>query len=87
MTEQVTQDAVLNETEQQTPPALSVQDLVTLLNIIQLTSSRGAFRPEEFKEIGTVFEHLRDFLIASGAISVNAPQATQETQETQPEGN
>jgi len=78
MTEQVTQEVQNNdqiqETEAPQAPALGVQDLVSLLNIIQLTASRGAFRAEEFTEVGSVFERLRNFLISSGAISVNQPE-------------
>jgi len=38
-------------------------DLVTLLSLIQLASSRGAFRPEEFVDIGNAYNRLYSFLV------------------------
>jgi hypothetical protein len=43
---------------------ITVTDLVTLKNIVDLASARGAFRPGEMKEIGEVYEKLTQFLEA-----------------------
>jgi hypothetical protein len=41
---------------------ISIADLDTIKNIIDLASSRGAFRGEELMEIGTVYNKLKNFL-------------------------
>jgi hypothetical protein len=43
---------------------ISIADLDTIKNIIDLASSRGAFRGEELMEIGTVYNKLKNFLDA-----------------------
>ena len=41
---------------------IPAQELVSLLSAIQLASSRGAFRPEEFTMVGSAYEKLFSFL-------------------------
>ena len=41
---------------------ISIADLDTIKNIIDLASSRGAFRGEELQEIGIVYNKLKNFL-------------------------
>jgi len=65
---------VAEENQIQTPP-LQVQDLVVALEAIQLASSRGAFKVEEFTAVGQAYKNLFDFLVASGVI--NPEQADQ----------
>jgi hypothetical protein len=43
-------------------------EMLTLLSSIQLASSRGAFRPEEFISIGSAYEKLFSFLADIGVI-------------------
>jgi hypothetical protein len=52
-----------------TTEALTVQDLIVFKNIIDVTSSRGAIRPEEMPIVGNVYTKLVAFLKASGAIT------------------
>jgi hypothetical protein len=47
---------------------IPANELLTLLGAVQLASSRGAFRPEEFKGIGTAYENLFSFLSSIGVI-------------------
>jgi hypothetical protein len=49
-----------NTTENQ----ITVTDLNLLKNIIDLASTRGAFRASEMQEIGTVYNRLSTFLEA-----------------------
>lgn len=58
------------------------QDLLTILSALQLVSSRGAIRPEEFVQIGTAYQNLYQFLVDLGAITptqtkTDAPVADQ----------
>jgi hypothetical protein len=55
---------------------LTITDLVTLRNIVDLASTRGAFRANELREVGEVFDRLNQFVDAS----VAAAQAQQDTQ-------
>lgn len=48
---------------------LQVADLVAVLSTLQLAASRGAFRPEEFTEIGGIYSRLFEFLESTGAVS------------------
>ena len=55
------------ETPQAQPPALTVADLRNVRTIIDISSSRGAFRGAELKTIGEVFDKLDTFLKAVDA--------------------
>jgi hypothetical protein len=61
---------------------LTITDLATLRNIVDLASTRGAFRANELREVGEVYDRLNQFVEAS----IAAAQAQQESQaETQPD--
>ena len=59
-------------TEQAPAPDLTVQDLTAMKSIIDVASTRGAFKPNEMTTVGTVYSKLEAFL--------NAVQAHQEAQ-------
>jgi len=75
MSEETTQAAEVTET-----PAVQLQlaDILLAAQTIQLGSTRGAFRPEEFTQIGGLYERLVGFLQASGAL---APATSDEAAE------
>lgn len=54
-------------------PSLALADLVLLLNLIRVTSERGAIKAEELSAVGSVYDKLLKFLEASGAINKQAP--------------
>jgi hypothetical protein len=62
--------------EQQPAPSLTLQDLVLVAQIIQLTSQRGAFKAEELESVGGLYNKLIAFLQSTGAL---APAQTEET--------
>ena len=62
MTDNVTESTNQDETQTQTTPDLSINDLATLKNIIDLASSRGAFRPNEMVPVGQTYNKLVAFL-------------------------
>jgi hypothetical protein len=66
--------------EQQNPipeaPSLALTDLVLLLNLIRVTSERGAIKAEEMSAVGAVYEKLVKFLEASGAIKSATTEAS-----------
>ena len=43
-------------------PSISIQDLQNLLVVIDLATSRGAFRGAELSQVGQVFDKLNTFL-------------------------
>ena len=63
------------EAEQQAAPSLTLQDLVLVAQIIQLTSQRGAFKAEELESVGGLYNKLIAFLQSTGAL---APAQTEE---------
>jgi len=83
MTEEVVNETADNqqpsaEEAQASTPGLTLQDLITVAQIIQLTNQRGAFRAEELQSVGTLYNKLIAFLESVGAIS--RPETTaQET--------
>ena len=54
-------------TEGQAPADLSVQDLQALKMIIDVASSRGAFKPNEMMTVGSTYNKLETFLSAVAA--------------------
>lgn len=48
--------------EAQQPESISLQDLQTLLQIVDLSSQRGAFRGAELTQVGAIFDKLNTFL-------------------------
>jgi hypothetical protein len=44
------------------PESISLQDLQVLLQIVDLASSRGAFRGAELTQVGAIFDKLNTFL-------------------------
>jgi hypothetical protein len=51
------------------PVQLQLSDLLLCAQALQLASTRGAFRAEEFTQIGGVFDRITAFLKASGALA------------------
>jgi hypothetical protein len=49
---------------------------VTVAQIIQLTTQRGAFKAEELADVGNLYNKLIAFLQSTGALT---PPATEET--------
>ena len=61
---------------------ITVADLNLLKNIIDLASTRGAFRANEMKQVGEVYEKLTAFLeavVAQAAAQEAAPADAGET--------
>lgn len=52
-------EAAINQT---VPESISLNDLQILLQIMDLASSRGAFRGAELTAVGTIFDKLNAFL-------------------------
>ena len=53
-----------SSTEEGAPINLSLQDLNGLLTVVDLASSRGAFRGAELTQVGAVYDKLFTFLKA-----------------------
>jgi hypothetical protein len=68
---------VAEQPAQQPAPSLTLQDLVLVAQIIQLTSSRGAFKAEELSDVGGLYNKLVTFLQSTGALTPAA--STEET--------
>tara|TARA_R110002020_G_scaffold426067_1_gene635471 strand:- start:88 stop:366 length:279 start_codon:yes stop_codon:yes gene_type:complete len=73
------------ETPQAQPPALTVADLRNVRTIIDISSSRGAFRGAELKSIGEVYDKLDTFLKAIDAKAEEQKAAEGDTAETKAE--
>ena len=68
--------------EAQQPESISLQDLQTLLQIVDLSSQRGAFRGAEMTQVGAIFDKLNTFLTY-----VAEQQAAQEEGAEESEGD
>ena len=67
----------IQETQAQEPVQLKIADLLLCAQVIQLASARGAVKPEEFTQVGGLYERLVTFLQASGALT-QADQSAEE---------
>ena len=61
-TKQAEAEVQPQQTEQPAAPNLTVQDLIIVAQIIQLSSQRGAFRAEELANVGGLYNKLIAFL-------------------------
>ena len=50
------------EQEAQAPDSISLNDLQLLMNIVDLSTQRGAFRGNELTQVGAVYDKLNAFL-------------------------
>jgi hypothetical protein len=60
---------------EETVTELGLQDLVALKSIVDVASSRGAFKPNEMVAVGTVYSKLEKFLDNAMKQSQAAQQA------------
>jgi hypothetical protein len=72
---QATATATAAADEQTANISLTLQDLIFVAQIIQLSSQRGAFRAEELANVGALYNKLVAFLQSTGALTPaeNAP--------------
>lgn len=57
------------------PPQLQLGDIVVALEAVYLASARGAYRPDEFATIGSSYDRLYAFCVASGIIKPSVTNA------------
>ena len=74
------QEATAPAAQQEQQPSLNLQDLILVAQIIQICSSRGAFKADELANVGNLYTKLVAFLQSTGAL-------TPATDATQPEEN
>ena len=63
---------VVDNTAQEAAAELNVTDLTALKQIIDVASSRGAFKPNEMMTVGQTYSKLESFL---SAVSAQQPPA------------
>jgi len=59
--------------------SLTLQDLALILDILNVASTRNAFRIEEYSAVGTIFQKLSAIIQASNAQQQAADQTSEET--------
>ena len=74
--EKQVEQAPVDAAPQQEQPSLNLQDLILVAQIIQICSSRGAFKADELANVGNLYTKLVAFLQSTGALTP-APEATQ----------
>lgn len=57
------------ENQTQPPAQLTITDMASVLNIIDVACSRGAFRANEMSVLGPVYDRLKLFVDASQALA------------------
>jgi len=65
---------------------ITIADLNTIKNIIDLASTRGAFRAAEMQEIGEIYNRLTLFLDAVVAQAQVQEAGTEPVEPSQPQG-
>tara|TARA_Y100001936_G_scaffold246507_1_gene290566 strand:+ start:227 stop:424 length:198 start_codon:yes stop_codon:yes gene_type:complete len=58
----VTMELKDTETETKDEVSISKQDLLTLLNLLQVSAQRGTFKINEFKDVGIFFEKMNNMI-------------------------
>jgi len=48
---------------------LTLDDLKVMLQVVQVASQRGSFKPEEFVVVGALYDKLYKFLDSAGALT------------------
>jgi hypothetical protein len=83
MSDQVEQTQSVDQPQAQ-PTQLQLSDLLLCAQAIQLASQRGAFRAEEFTQVGGLFDRITAFLKESGALqpAASAKPTSDETVST-----
>lgn len=62
-----------------TPPPITIQDLIMIKDLIDVACSRGAFKAEEMSSVGQTYDKLTGFLnsvIASAQAEADQPGET-----------
>jgi hypothetical protein len=76
MTDETTQTPEAAPAEAGAPQLqLQLKDIVVAAQALQLAAQRGAFRAEEFTEIGGMYDRIFAFLKDSGALNAIQPAA------------
>jgi hypothetical protein len=60
------------------PAQLTVADLASIQNIIEVASNRGAFRANELTQVGAIYDKLSAFLTATQAQLGDSPDTPSE---------
>lgn len=81
MSEQTVGNTTVTE-ENVTPQAesISLADLQTLLQIVDLGAERGAFKGSELSQVGATRDKLNAFLVSVAAAQEAAKESAEETQ-------
>ena len=67
------------QAETSAPTGLTIQDLTLTLQVIQVATSRGAFKADELTAIGGLYDRVFKFLESTGAITTVPPEAAPAT--------
>ncbi len=78
MSEEENMPAETAESVEASAPALGVNDLKLMANIIEVVSNRGAIKANEMAAVGSLYNNLMNFLIANGAIEPAVPEVGDE---------
>lgn len=54
-------------------PSLSIQDLIQVVKLIQISNQRGAIHVNEMSTVGSLYDRIVAFLDANGAIERTPP--------------
>jgi hypothetical protein len=67
-------------TEEQTTeqPNIAIQDIAFLIQIVEVCSTRGAFRAEELASVGAVYNKVKAFIDANTPAAPAAEQTPKE---------
>jgi hypothetical protein len=72
--------------ENNTQQSITVSDLDTLRNIVDLACTRGAFRGAELTQVGAIYDKLNQFLEAIIAQAKAQEEATADSNPDQSQG-
>ena len=72
--EVVVEDAATQAAAPESGPELTVNDLASIKQVIDVASQRGAFKPNEMVSVGTIYSKLETFLSAVSVAQQEQPK-------------
>lgn len=74
----MTTENITPSAEQAAPASLSLNELKGCMQIIEVCTSRGAFKPDELVAVGTIFQKLLDFVKQAEPVAAEQEQVAKE---------
>lgn len=63
-----TNDQPVETAPQENRPTLNLQDLQLMMQVIETSTERGAWKAQELSSVGSLYDRIVSFLVSAGAL-------------------